>query len=609
MTRVRSLGYDVGSLTQNLSGSPRPAPSAFMAGSLVAMLSAAPRFPSDPDLPLQAWHYNMIDLPAAWSFTTGSASVLVAVVDDGIRFDHPDLASRLTTDGFDFVANDPTPICGGGFAGSAGDGNGPDTDPTNPGEYVMHPTLNCITGTKAAGGHGLHVAGTIGAAASDGVGGSGVNWAVRIRPIRVIGSNGSGSVYEIAQGILYAAGLPADGGGPIPVQAPSRAPIINLSLGGYGNHPTRTAAVEAAIAAGSLLVAAAGNDNTGDPMYPAALPGVIAVAAVGSSYTKASYSNFASPGLGSRVDIAAPGGETAGNATGGVYSAWWNFATNQPTWTFLQGTSMAAPHVSGVAALLLAREPGLTAAQLKSRLLDYAVDIGAAGLDSQFGHGLLNARNSLTQSFAPPRALFAKLFDATTGATLQSAATTADGSYSFAGLGNGSYLVFAGEDEDGDGVIGAPGRRWSGFGGTATPALVTITGAGQYVASFAAGYPLEAEPNDGLAQASHLALGGYLAGFRGTGNLDVFRVVLPVAGTYTFETSALLGACGFAGEEDTILGLHDSSGALIVQHDDIDFPSNRLCSRITRAMTAGTYYISVSGYSGGYYRIQARGAP
>src|SRR5206468_1970742 len=161
----------------------------------------------------------------------------------------------------------------------------------------------------------------------------------------------SGSFYDIAQGVLYAAGLPADDGAGGTVQATSGARIINMSLGGPSGTTDLANAVTAATNAGSLIVAAAGNAGTSAPNYPAAYPEVLSVSAVGPDGLLASYSSY-----GSTVDIAAPGGDFAdGDATFGIASTVWNFTTSTASYEVFQGTSMAAPHVSGVAALILAQ--------------------------------------------------------------------------------------------------------------------------------------------------------------------------------------------------------------------------------------------------------------
>ncbi len=566
---------------------------------LDAGAAAAATVPNDALYPLQSWHYGLVGLPRAWSLTTGSASVLVAVVDQGIRFDHPAIAANLTSDGYDFVSDLSVALCGGGTVSNDDDGtSGYDPDPTQPAAYSYNSAQNCAS-PQTVGGHGLHVAGTIGAAGNDGVGGTGVNWTVRIRPVRVLGVAGLGTTYDIAQGILYAAGLPADDGLGGTVAASTGARVINLSLGGAGD-TTEHSAVIAAANAGVLIVAAAGNNASSTPFYPAAYPEVLAVSAVGPGEALASYSNF-----GSYIGIAAPGGDlSVGDSTDEVLSTLWNFSTASPTYGALQGTSMAAPHVTGVAALVLAQNSSLTAAQLRSRLTSYAVNIGSA---TSFGAGLVNAYNSLTQTFGPPTQLYARLYNATTGAIVQTVPVQAGGGYSFMGLGDGQYYVYAGTDESGDQQIGVPGRLWGAFGGSAVPAPVTVAGAGIYPASYSIGFPTELEPNNTTGTANTLVVGGSMSGsISAASDLDAYRVEIPQAGTYTFETSGWIGACGFALEENTVMALYDSTGAMLVSNDDIDAPHYNYCSRITTTLNAGTYFVGITGYYGRRYRLQAR---
>jgi serine protease len=559
---------------------------------------AAAGTPDDALWPAQQWHYGMVDLPRAWGITTGSAQVLVAVVDDGTRFDHPDLAPNLTGDGYDFVSPATAPLCGGGTADLAGDGDGYDPDPTIPIVYTR--TGACVL-AAAQGGHGLHVAGTVGAVGGNGAGVAGVSWAVRIRPVRVMNASGRGSYFDIAQGLLYAAGLPASDGRGGTVQAASGARVINLSLGGSADDPVLRAAVRAAHAAGALIVASAMNAGTATPYYPAAYPEVVSVAAVSPRETPSFYSNF-----GPTVDIAAPGGDHpqggGNNPSFMIGSTSWSFADGQPAYAFLQGTSMAAPHVTGVAALLLAREPGLTVEQLRARLLDYAVDAGAPGRDDRYGAGILNARNSLTATHAPVRALTAVLYDAATGARLQSVPAPG-GVYRFSGLADGAYWVAAGEDEDGDGLLGTPGRRWGAFGGSGMPASVQVHGAFTHAASFAIAHPAETEPNGEPASALPLLLGGYWdALLADADDGDFYRVVLP-AGTYTFATEGRGGGCRHALGADTHLTLYTAAGAVLATADDSDPAARRHCAALTQTVAAGTYTLGVrasAAYPGRY---------
>ena len=484
-----------------------------------------------------------------------------------------------------------------------GDGDGYDPDPTVPVLYERT-FMGCIGETLADGGHGLHVAGTIGAVGNNGVGVSGVNWTVRIRPIRALSSVGPGTEYDIAQAILYAAGLPADNGdGAGGTVAPtSAARVINMSLGGPGESQVMHDAIIQATAAGALVVAAAGNAAGPAPIYPAAYPEVLSVSSVGPDGVLASYSSF-----GPTVDIAAPGGDFEDGGCGfGVTSTWWNFAGSAPAYACIHGTSMASPHVAGVAALVLAQNPGLTAAELRSRLTTYAVDAGAAGRDNRYGAGIVNARNSLTQSFAPPRQLYARLYDASSGAAVRTTVVQPDGSYVFTALPDGAYHVYAGQDENGDQRIGEPGRRWGAYGGSAVPGSVGVSGAGAYPASFAIGFPEEQEPNGTPEVANALPVGGYLTGATSPAGVDHARVRVAEAGVYTFETVPVDGACGFALEENTILDLLNTGGGVVATNDDISADTRNYCSRISMPLSTGTYYLRVKGISGGRYAVRAR---
>ncbi len=344
--------------------------------------------PNDPGYAIQAWHYGLIQLPSAWEITTGRSDVIVAVVDTGV-VPHPDLDFNLIP-GYDFV-RDP----------QNGDGNGLDPVPDDPG---------CRLGGSSVY-HGAHVAGTVAALGQNRSGVAGVAWNARVMPVRALdGCSGGGTLYDIQQGIRYAAGLPNDSG-----RLPERpADVINLSLGGKSACDNSTAALVSQVRErGIMVVAAAGNENRDIPTIPAACPGVIAVSAVGPTAEKAAYSNFGA----SWVDVAAPGGELRFDLNGdgfedGVLSTFarGSGSSREPAYALLQGTSMAAPHVAGVLALMksmnLALRPAdVDALLLQGRLTD---DIGPPGPDS-LGTGLINAYKAVLAASADAPSLPALL--------------------------------------------------------------------------------------------------------------------------------------------------------------------------------------------------------
>ncbi|MAM86409.1 MAG: peptidase S8 [unclassified Hahellaceae] len=324
------------------------------------------------------WHYPQINLQQAWDVTTGESSngdpVIVAVVDTGVFLDHPDLKSQLVP-GYDFI----TPL------GISLDGDGPDANPDDPGGSAERGRSSF---------HGSHVAGTIAARTNDGIGGAGVSWDAKIMPIRVLGDSG-GTTYDILQGVRFAAGLGNDSG-TLPAR---RADIINLSLGGPGGTLEEQAVYTQAYNAGVIIVAAAGNDNTSVNSYPASFEGVISVSAVDMQSKITNYSNF-----GQRIDLAAPGGDSSVDLNGdgysdGVMSAVADDTSGQreATWKFYNGTSMAAPHVAGVIALMKAVYPELTPAQVDTLISsgELTNDIGAAGWDEYYGYGLIDAHKAV----------------------------------------------------------------------------------------------------------------------------------------------------------------------------------------------------------------------
>ncbi len=219
-------------------------------------------------------------------------------------------------------------------------------------------------------GHGTHVAGTIAAARNNSLGGTGISPEASILPVRVCGptyEDGCPTTLQ-DQGIRWAVDHGAD--------------VINLSLG--GSSPTQIVqdAIAYAIAHDVVVVAAAGNDGINQIQYPAAYPGVVGVGALTPGRDRASFSN-----TGTHVDIVAPGSEILSTVPG--------------DYEFYDGTSMASPHVAGVAALVRAGNPGLTNSQISDRLLATAVDLGPAGYDTSFGAGAVDAYRALTNGGNP----------------------------------------------------------------------------------------------------------------------------------------------------------------------------------------------------------------
>jgi serine protease len=307
------------------------------------------------------WSLALAKVPDAWSRSTGSPDVVVAVLDSGIR-PHPDLEERYLP-GWDFVAN----------ADNAGDGDGRDADPTDPG----------TPDESSSALHGMHVAGIVGAHTDNAVGIAGVDWGCKILPVRVLGVQGAkGTDSDIADAIRWAAGIHVDG---VP-DNPTPAHVINMSFSGPGGSRTIQEAIDEANQRKVIIVAAAGNDGADTAAYaPAGLTHVIAVGAVDQGGRQAYYSN-----RGARVDLVAPGGDLSAGA--GVVSTLWSAADGY-TYVPYNGTSQAAPHVAGVAALMKALDPTLDG--------DRARDILTRSADHRYqcaegcGGGLLHADAAL----------------------------------------------------------------------------------------------------------------------------------------------------------------------------------------------------------------------
>lgn len=283
----------------------------------------------------EQWNMRKIKANWAWNTTMGNHSVLVAVVDTGIDYNHPDLATNYVPLGYDWVNND--------------------TDPID----------DC--------GHGTHCTGVIAAVTNNSIGVAGLAQ-VRVMAEKGLDEEGAGYTDQLVHAIIDA----VDKG----------ASVISISWGGPFHSELMYEAIKYAYDSGVLLVAAAGNDGTSARHYPAGYDEVVAVAATDYKDGWAPFSNF-----GEWIEISAPGL--------GIYST--ISESHHPRWTYpydsLSGTSMACPHVAGVAALILSRFPNLTRDQLRIRLWHSTDDLGDSGFDIYYGYGRVNARKAVEEAF------------------------------------------------------------------------------------------------------------------------------------------------------------------------------------------------------------------
>ncbi len=339
------------------------------------------------------WHYPLVNLPQAWDITQGSDGITVAVIDTGILSGHPDMQGQLSPDGYDFISLESI--------SQDGDG-GIDDNPED-------------VGDKTQGGssfHGTHVSGTIAATTDNTIGVAGIAFQSKIMPLRALGVGG-GLSSDIIEAMLYAAGLDNDSG-----TTPSqRADILNMSLGGSSFSQAEQDVVERVRSEGVIIVAAAGNEKTTAPSYPAAYQGVISVSAVGPEKELAPYSNY-----GATINLAAPGGDFSKDinndgygdgvlSTSGDDSS--SSGTIQNVYSYAQGTSMAAPHVAGVVALMKSVYPADSAERFDNFLLGaletgfITEDIGENGPDGEnirndsFGYGLIDAYKAVLAAADP----------------------------------------------------------------------------------------------------------------------------------------------------------------------------------------------------------------
>lgn len=286
--------------------------------------------PNDSLYPKYQWNMPAINMEQAWDISKGSDAVTIAVVDTGLDLHHPEFTDKVV-DGYNVL---------------------------NPGALPQDDN-----------GHGTHVAGIIAARTNNGRGVAGVTWNNKIMPIKGIGSDGSGSSFDIAKGIMWA----TDHG----------ARVINMSVGNYQPSSVLHDAIKYAFSKDVVMVAASGNDHSSQPSFPASYPEVVSVAAVDQNGNQAPFSNF-----GSSIDVAAPGVDIPSTYLTGEYAA-------------LSGTSMACPHVTGLVGLIRSLNPSLSNGEVMKIMRKTARDAGPAGWDHDYGYGIIDVASALKLATPP----------------------------------------------------------------------------------------------------------------------------------------------------------------------------------------------------------------
>lgn len=321
----------------------------------------------------------------AWSQSTGKG-VTVAVIDTGILTDHPDLKGQLLP-GYDFIDD----------AENARDNDGYDDDPSDEGNWSEPGECSAQNGGgkrrdegQESSWHGSHVAGTIAARTNNGNGVAGVAPDAKIVPIRMLGRCG-GNSSNVIDAITWASGGKVNG---TPVNK-NPAQVINMSLGGPGVCPRfMQKTIDDAVARGSIIVAAAGNnDEDAGNAIPASCENVITVGATASTGARSSFSNY-----GDSVEISAPGGEIS-RTSPKILSTTDESTTvpRTPAYSFMVGTSQAAPHVSGTIALMLATNPDLKTAEIVTILQSTATPMAKCDRKS-CGAGIVNAASAVAEA-------------------------------------------------------------------------------------------------------------------------------------------------------------------------------------------------------------------
>ena len=340
------------------------------------------------------WHLSEdtagMRMPAAWDLSTGSSGVVIAVVDSGI-LSHIDLDAARILPGYDFISDIPT----------ANDGNGRDADPTDPGDAVL--ANECDVGEpptdEPSSWHGLSVVGVMAATSDNSNDVAGIDFAARILPVRVLGKCG-GFVSDIIDAIRWSAGLSVTG---VP-DNPTPAKVINLSLAGDGACSAQEqAAINDAVAAGSVVIVAAGNEGMDVANFsPANCANVVTVGAVARDGSIASYTN-----RGEEVDLAGPGGDGP-DPTDDVLTLWnlGTTAAGTDSLAYIEGTSFTAAEVSAIAALMLSVNGALEPDTVRSILRATARSFPDSSCNTnRCGQGLVDASAALAGAADPASVL------------------------------------------------------------------------------------------------------------------------------------------------------------------------------------------------------------